>query len=209
MNGLGLLGRKLGMTSIFTEDGKYVPVTVVEAGPCPVMQVKDEEKDGYVALQLGYGAISSSKLTKAEQGHQGKANSGSYRHTKEFRPERDHEYDIGQVLDVQLFQIGERVKVSSQSKGRGFAGVIKRWNFRGLPATHGHHKVHRSPGAIGQCADPARVFKGKKMAGQMGNKQVTVSNAEIVDVRAEDNLLLIKGQIPGHKDSVVMIRKQR
>jgi large subunit ribosomal protein L3 len=209
MNGLGLIGRKLGMTSIFTEDGKYVPVTVVEAGPCPVMQVKDEEKDGYAALQLGYGAISSSKLTKAEQGHQGKANFGSYRHTKEFRPEQDHEYDIGQVLDVQLFQIGERVKVSGQSKGRGFAGVMKRWNFRGLPSTHGHHKVHRSPGAIGQCADPARVFKGKKMAGQMGNKQVTVSNAEIVDVRAEDNLLLIKGQIPGHKDSVVMIRKQR
>jgi large subunit ribosomal protein L3 len=209
MNGLGLIGRKLGMTSIFTEDGKYVPVTVVEAGPCPVMQVKDEERDGYAALQLGYGPLSSSKLTKAEQGHQNKAGSGFYRHAKEFRPDVDHEYEPGHVLDVQLFQVGEKVKISGNSKGRGFAGVMKRWNFRGLPATHGHHKVHRSPGAIGQCADPARVFKGKKMAGQMGNKQVTVSNAEIVDVRAEDNILLIKGQIPGHKDSVVMIRKQR
>ncbi len=209
MNGLGLIGRKLGMTSIFTEDGKSVPVTVIETGPCSVMQVKSEETDGYAAVQLGFGPVKTSRQTKAQQGHQAKAGAGAFRHLKEFRPGLEHDFEQGQTLNVDLFEIGERVKVSGQSKGRGFAGVMKRWNFGGLPASHGHHKVHRSPGAIGQCADPARVFKGKKMAGQMGNKQVTVSNAEIIDVRHEDNLLLIKGQIPGHKNSVVMIRKQR
>jgi large subunit ribosomal protein L3 len=197
------------MTSIFTEDGKYVPVTVIEAGPCPVIQVKDQAKDGYAALQLGFEPVKSAKQTKALRGHQEKAGAGVYRHLIEFRPDAEHEYETGQTLDVHLFKIGERVKVSGQSKGRGFTGVMKRWNFRGLPATHGHHKVHRSPGAIGQCADPARVFKGKKMAGQMGNKQVTVSNAEVIDVREDENILLVKGQIPGHKNSVVMIRKQR
>lgn len=209
MNGLGLIGRKLGMTSIFTEDGKYVPVTVIEAGPCPVMQVKAEESDGYEALQLGFESMKPAKQTKAQRGHQEKSGAGNCRYLKEIRPAGDHGYELGQMLDVELFEIGERVKISGRSKGRGFSGVMKRWNFRGLPASHGHHKVHRSPGAIGQCADPARVFKGKKMAGQMGNKKVTVSNAEIMDVRKEDNVLLIKGQIPGHKNSVVMIRKQR
>lgn len=208
MNGIGLIGRKLGMTSIFTEDGKYVPVTVIEAGPCPVIQTKVEENDGYKAFQLGYEQIKPARQTKAERGHQEKAGAGNYRLLKEFRPADNLEIEQGQMLNVELFNIGERVKISGRSKGRGFAGVMKRWNFRGLPATHGHHKVHRSAGAIGQCADPARVFKGKKMAGHMGDKQVTVSNAEIVDVRKDDNLLLIKGQIPGHKNSVVMIRKQ-
>ncbi len=208
MNGLGLIGRKLGMTSIFTEDGKYVPVTVIEAGPCPVMQVKSDGTDGYDAVQIGFESIKPGKQTKAQRGHQGKSGTGAYRFLKEFRPNTEQAFEPGQMLNVELFEIGEKVKVSGHSKGRGFTGVIKRWNFRGQPATHGHHKVHRSPGAIGQCADPARVFKGKKMPGQMGNKQITVSNAEIVDVRSEDNVLLIKGQIPGHKNSVVMIRKQ-
>lgn len=209
MNGLGLIGRKLGMTSIFTEDGKYVPVTIIEAGPCPVMQAKADENDGYDALQLGFENVKPGKLTKAERGHQEKSGAGTYRHLKEFRASDDQAYELGQMLDVELFEIGERVKISGRSKGRGFSGVMSRWNFRGLPASHGHHKVHRSPGAIGQCADPARVFKGKKMAGQKGNIQVTVSNAEVMDVRKEDNVLLIKGQIPGHRNSVVMIRKQR
>ncbi|MDZ7760946.1 MAG: 50S ribosomal protein L3 [Desulfovermiculus sp.] len=209
MNGLGLIGRKLGMTSIFTEDGKYVPVTVIQAGPCPVMQVKAVESDGYDALQLGFAPVKPGRQTKAQQGHQEKSGAGNYRHQKEFRPVGDHEYELGQMLDVEFFKIGERVKISGRSKGRGFSGVMKRWNYQGQPASHGHHKVHRSPGAIGQCADPARVFKGKKMAGQMGDKQVTVSNVEIIDVRKDDNVLLIKGQIPGHKNSVVMIRKQR
>lgn len=209
MNGLGLIGRKLGMTSIFTEDGKYVPVTIIEAGPCPVMQVKVDENDGYEALQLGFENVKPGKLTKAERGHQEKSGAGTFRYLKEFSPSDQQAYEQGQMLDVELFEIGERVKISGRSKGRGFTGVMRRWNFRGLPASHGHHKVHRSPGAIGQCADPARVFKGKKMAGQMGNKQVTVSNVEVMDVRKDDNVLLIKGQIPGHKNSVVMIRKQR
>jgi large subunit ribosomal protein L3 len=197
------------MTSIFTEDGKYVPVTIIEAGPCPVMQVRADENDGYDALQLGFEKVKPGKLTKAERGHQEKSGAGTFRYLKEFRPSDDQSYELGQMFDVELFEIGERVKISGRSKGRGFSGVMRRWNFRGQPASHGHHKVHRSPGAIGQCADPARVFKGKKMAGQMGDKQVTVSNAEVMDVRKEDNVLLIKGQIPGHKNSVVMIRKQR
>ena len=209
MNGLGLIGRKLGMTSIFTEDGKYVPVTIIEAGPCPVMQVKADEHDGYDALQLGFENVKPGKLTKAVRGHQEKSGAGTFRFLQEFRPSDDQSYELGQMFDVELFEIGERVKISGRSKGRGFSGVMRRWNFRGQPASHGHHKVHRSPGAIGQCADPARVFKGKKMPGQMGDKQVTVSNAEVMDVRKEDNVLLIKGQIPGHKNSVVMIRKQR
>ena len=209
MNGLGLIGRKVGMTSIFTEDGRSIPVTVIQAGPCPVMQVKDREKDGYTALQVGYGQVKPEKLTKPQRGHQDKAGVQACRHLKECRIQDGHEYESGQILDLEIFEIGERVKISGLSKGRGFAGVMKRWNFGGLPASHGHHKVHRSTGAIGQCADPARVFKGKKMAGQMGNKKVSVSNLEIVDVRKEDNVLLIKGQVPGHNNSVVMIRKQR
>lgn len=208
MKGLGLIGQKLGMTTIFAEDGTRVPVTVIKAGPCPVIQVKDKGRDGYEAVQVGFEEMAPGKVTKPLRGHQDRVGQGYFRRLKEFRTEVPAEYEPGQELTVDLFSIGERVQVSGKSKGRGFAGVMKRWNFGGLPASHGHHKVHRSTGAIGQCADPARVFKGKKMPGQMGNKKVTVSNAEIVDIRAEDGVLLLRGQVPGPKKSYLMIRKK-
>jgi len=208
MKGLGLIGQKLGMTTIFAEDGTRVPVTVIKAGPCPVIQVKDRKRDGYEAVQVGFEEIPPRKVTKPLRGHQDKAGQGYYRQLKEFRTDKTAGYESGQELTVDLFSVGEKIKVSGKSKGRGFAGVIRRWNFSGLPASHGHHKVHRSTGAIGQCADPARVFKGKKMPGQMGNKQVTVSNAEIVDVRAEDGVLLVRGQVPGPNKSYLTIRKK-
>ena len=208
MRTLGLIGQKIGMTSIFAEDGKLVPVTVVRAGPCSVTQIKDENRDGYCALQIGFDQVPERKLNRPEKGHQAKAGNGYYRNLQEIRLDDVQGYETGQKLTVDMFQVGERVKVSGRSKGKGFAGVIKRWNFGGAPATHGAHKVHRQPGAIGQCADPARVFKGKKMPGQMGNRKVTVSNLEVIDVRPEDNVVLIRGQVPGPRRSVVMIRKQ-
>lgn len=208
MNTLSILGKKIGMTSIFSEDGRLVPVTVIQAGPCPVMQIKDSSKDGYNALQIAYEEIPEHKLNKPQKGHQAKVKRGYYRTLKEIRLDDLHGYELGQELTVDLFQIGDRVKVCGKSKGKGFAGVIKRWNFRSAPGSHGAHKVHRSTGAIGQCADPARVFKGKKMPGKMGNKKVTVPNVEIVDVRSEDNLILLRGQVPGPKNSVIMIHKQ-
>jgi large subunit ribosomal protein L3 len=208
MRTLGLIGQKIGMTSIFAEDGKLVPVTVVRAGPCSVTQIKDENRDGYCALQIGFDQVPERKLNRPEKGHQAKAGNGYYRNLQEIRLDDVQGYETGQELTVDMFQVGERVKVSGRSKGKGFAGVIKRWNFGGAPATHGAHKVHRQPGAIGQCADPARVFKGKKMPGQMGNRKVTVSNLEVIDVRPEDNVVLIRGQVPGPRRSVVMIRKQ-
>ncbi|MFP4391558.1 MAG: 50S ribosomal protein L3 [Desulfohalobiaceae bacterium] len=209
MNRLGLIGKKLGMTAIFSEDGTRIPVTVLQAGPCPVIQVKSKEQDSYTALQMGFDEQKEHRLTKPQKGHLARAGQGYYRVLREFRiPAENHEFSQGQKVTADIFQIGERVKVSGRSKGRGFAGVMKRWNFRGLPASHGHHKVHRSPGAIGQCADPARVFKGKKMPGQMGNKNVSVRNVEIVEVREDENLILVKGQVPGAKNSILTISKQ-
>jgi large subunit ribosomal protein L3 len=208
MRTLGLIGQKIGMTSIFSEDGKLVPVTVLRAGPCSVTQIKDEDKDGYCALQIGFDQVPERKLNRPDKGHQAKAGNGYYRNLQELRLNDVQGYELGQELTVDMFQVGERVKVSGRSKGKGFAGVIKRWNFGGAPASHGAHKVHRQPGAIGQCADPARVFKGKKMPGHMGNRKVTVSNLEVVDVRPEDNVVLIRGQVPGPRRSIVMIRKQ-
>ncbi len=209
MKRLGLIGKKIGMTSIFSEDGTRLPVTVLQAGPCPVIQVKTEQMDGYSALQVAFQGQKQHRLNKPQKGHQSKAVKDFYRVLREFRaPAEDLAYEPGQELSVDIFKIGERVKISGKSKGRGFTGVMKRWNFKGLPASHGHHKKHRSPGAIGQCADPARVFKGKKMPGQMGNKNVSTRNVEIVDVRQEDNLILVKGQVPGARNSILTICKQ-
>lgn len=205
---LGIIGKKIGMTSIFIEDGSMVPVTVVQAGPCPVMQIKNEEKDGYNAVQLGFDQIAERKLTKPQKGHQDKSGQGYYRTLREFRIQNVDEFELGQDVTVENFSLGEKVKVSGYSKGRGFMGVMKRWNFSGSPATHGHHKVHRTPGSIGQMSDPARVFKGKKMPGRMGNKKTTYKNSEIIDVRRSDNLILIRGQVPGANNSIVYIRKQ-
>jgi large subunit ribosomal protein L3 len=207
-NSLGIIGKKIGMTRIFGEDGSVIPVTVVQAGPCPVIQKKTLDKEGYNAIQLGFGEVPGHKLNKPEQGHLKKAERGYFKHLKEFRVDDVEQYELGQDITVEIFQPGEKVKVTGTSKGKGFAGVMKRWNFGGSPASHGHEKVHRSPGAIGQCAYPSRVFKGKKMAGHMGNRKVTYVNAEIVDIRPKENLVLIKGQVPGSKHSLVILRKK-
>jgi len=208
MKGLGLIGKKLGMTTIFARDGRRVPVTVLKVGPCPIIQIKTKEKDGYEALQLGFEPIKEKKINRPLKGHQQKAGKGFYRFLKEFRVEKLDDYELGQELTVDLFTVGEKVKITGVSKGRGFAGVMKRWNFGGSPDSHGHHKVHRVPGSIGQCADPSRVFKGKRMPGHMGNRQHTYKNIEIMDVRHEDGLILVKGQVPGAKNSIIYIRKQ-
>ncbi|HKK32049.1 MAG TPA: 50S ribosomal protein L3 [Desulfomicrobiaceae bacterium] len=206
---LGLIGRKLGMTRVFADDGTVVPATVIQAGPCPVVQKKGIESDGYVALQVGFEESDANRLNKPDQGHQRKADCGFFKHLREFRLESVADYDLGQALTVDMFESGEKVAVTGTSKGRGFAGVMRRWNFAGMPASHGHEKVHRVPGAIGQCAWPAKVFKGKKMPGQMGNKTVTCQNAEIVDVRPEDNVVIVRGQIPGPKKGIVILRKMK
>lgn len=208
MKGLGLIGKKIGMTTFFARDGRKLAVTVLKVGPCPVIQLKTVEKDGYNALQLGFEPVKEKKLNKPLKGHQSKAGKGFYRYLKEFRFENASEYSVGQELNVDLFQVGEKVKITGISKGRGFAGVMKRWNFGGSPDSHGHHKVHRAPGSIGQCADPSRVFKGKRMAGHMGVEQKTYKNIEIIDIRPEANVIIVKGQVPGPKNSIVYIRKQ-
>jgi len=208
MKGLGLIGKKLGMTTIFARDGSKVAVTVLKVGPRPVIQIKTKEKDGYKAIQLGFEKVEERKLNKPLKGHQVKAGKGFYRYLKEFRVDDPSVYELGQELTVDLFKVGEKVKITGRSKGRGFAGVMKRWNFGGSPDSHGHHKVHRAPGSIGQCADPSRVFKGKRMPGHMGNAQHTYKNMEIMDVRHDEGLILVKGPVPGAKNSIVYIRKQ-
>ena len=204
---LGLLGKKVGMTRIFKDDGTICPVTVIEAGPCPVMQIKTTDKEGYNALQLGFDTIAERKVNKPMKGHQAKAGKDLYRTLKEFPVEAVEEYELGQEITVDIFAAGEKVKVTGSSKGKGFQGVMKRHNFAGSRASHGAEKVHRVPGSVGNATFPGRVWKGKKMPGQMGNARVTVSNVEIVDVRPEDNVLVVKGQIPGANGGLVMIRK--
>ena len=205
---LGILGRKLGMTRVFSDDGTIVPVTVIAAGPCPVLQIKTAEKDGYTALQLGFDSVPERKLSKAEMGHQAKAGKGSFRHSREFRIADVASYELGQDLTVEMFKTGDKIKVTGTSKGKGFQGFIKRHNFSGLRASHGVEKVHRSPGSIGCRTEPGRVQPGKRMAGHMGDRVVTYKNIEVVDVRPEDNLILVRGQVPGAKNGLVMVRKQ-
>mgnify|MGYP006283978911 FL=1 len=208
MSALNLIGKKLGMTRVFGEDGTVIPVTVIQAGPCPVIQVKTAETDGYTALQIGADPLPAHRVTKPQQGHQAKAGKGCFRKRQEVRVEDAAEYEPGQELSVDMFTIGERIDVTGKSKGRGFAGAMKRWNFGGSPSTHGHEKVHRSTGAVGQCAAPSRIFKGKKMPGHMGAQRVSVRNAEVVDIRPEDNLILLRGQVPGPKNGVITLRKK-
>lgn len=205
---LGILGRKLGMTRVFDNDGTVVPVTVVAAGPCPVMQIKTRDKEGYDAVQVGFQNLEERKANRPAKGHQARAGKGLFRHLREFRVDDPAGYELGQELTVELFARGEKVKVTGTSKGKGFQGVMKRHNFRGLKASHGAEKVHRSPGSIGHATFPGRVFKNKKMPGQMGNEQVTNVNVEIIDVRPEENILVLKGQVPGPKNGLVMIRKK-
>jgi large subunit ribosomal protein L3 len=203
-----ILGKKLGMTQLFREDGTVVPVTVIEAGPCKVTAVRDAERDGYAAVQLAFGEAKAGKLSKAEEGHLKKAGAPPMRHLVEFRDESlagEEDPKIGDDVTVDSFQAGQRVKVSGTSIGKGFQGGIKRHNFSRGPASHGSHNV-RAPGSIGASAFPARVFKGMRMPGQMGNKRITQKGLEIAEVDAERNLLLIKGSVPGSRNAVVEVR---
>jgi large subunit ribosomal protein L3 len=201
----GILGTKLGMTQIF-DDTRAIPVTVIKAGPCFVAQVKTEEKDGYSAVQLAFGAARPNALTTPEQGHFDKHGGQTGRHVVEIRTDDAGSYEPGQELRADVFEAGERADVVGVSKGKGFAGVMKRHGFSGLSSSHGTERKHRSPGAIGACATPSRVFKGMRMAGQMGNERVTVLNLEVVRADAERNLLLLRGAIPGPEGGLVMVR---
>jgi len=201
----GILGTKLGMTQIF-EDTRAIPVTVVKAGPCVVAQVKTEDKDGYNAVQLAFGEVASRKVNKPARGHFEKVDAEPTRHLVEMRTDDVAGYTPGQVISADVFAVGDRADVIGVSKGKGFAGVMKRHGFAGLGASHGTERKHRSPGAIGACATPSRVFKGMRMAGQMGNERVTVLNLEVVRADAERGLLLLKGAIPGPDGGLVMVR---
>jgi len=205
---LGILGRKIGMTRIFASDGTAVSVTVIEAGPCPVIQVKNAAVDGYEAVQIAFGEDKEKHVTKPLAGHFAKAGKGLYRTLSEIRLENPSEFAVGDSLDATIFAPGEYVRVTGKSIGKGTAGVMKRWNFRGACASHGAEKVHRNGGSIGHNTEPSKVFKGKKMAGRLGGKQVTVKSVQIVAVRPDDNVILVKGPVPGPKNGLVMVRKQ-
>ena len=200
-----ILATKVGMTQIFNEDGQLIPVTVLQAGPCVVTQVKTEENDGFASVQVGYGDIREKLVNKPEKGHFDKAGVAVKRFVKEFRFENAAEYTVGQEIKADIFAAGEKVDATAISKGKGFQGAIKRHGQSRGPMAHGS-KYHRHAGSNGACSDPSRVFKGKKMAGHMGNKKVTVQNLEIVRVDAENNLLLVKGAVPGPKKSLVTIK---
>src|SRR5918998_6641476 len=201
-----ILAKKLGMTQLFQEDGKVERVTVLEAGPCPVTAIRTFERDGYEAVQLAFGATKEKHLTRAELGHLRKADAPPLRRLAEFRDEAG-ELTVGETVKADVFEKGDRVKVSGVSKGKGFQGTIKRHNFSRGPVSHGSHNV-RAPGSIGASATPSRVFKGIRGPGQMGNKRRTQKGLEIVDVRADENLLLLRGSVPGPKGSVVEIRSE-
>ena len=205
---MGILGRKLGMTRIFAGDGSAVPVTVIEAGPCPVTQVKTAEKDGYNALQIAFEAAKEKHVTKPLRGHFAKAGAGLFRTLREIRLDGPAAHEVGQTLAAELFAAGDKVKVTGTSLGKGYQGVMRRWNFKGSKDTHGCEKVHRSGGSIGNNTFPGHVFKGKKMAGQWGAERVTVQNLTVVDVRPEDNVILVRGSVPGPKNGLVLVRKQ-
>lgn len=198
----GILGKALGMTQVFDADARVIPVTVITAGPCPVVQVRTPERDGYAAVQIGYG--STKRPNRPLAGHFAKAGVAPTRHLAEV--ELDAEVRPGESVTVDQFAAGERVDVTGRSKGKGFAGTIKRHGFATQGATHGVHKVHRKPGAIGACATPSRVFPGRKMPGRAGGERVTISNLEVVRVDLERNLILVKGAVPGGNGAVVLIR---
>jgi large subunit ribosomal protein L3 len=203
----GLIGKKVGMTRIFNDEGVQVPVTVIEAGPCPVVSVRSQEQDGYQAVQLGYGAKKAKRTSAAEMGHVAKASlEAAPRLMREFRFQNGEEYEVGQELTVELFEAGDRVKVTGKSKGRGFQGVVKRHGFAGRPGGHGH-PMSRTPGSLGPGTDPSRVIKGKKLPGRMGGDRTTIRNLQVVRVDNERNLLFVKGGVPGARDGYVLISK--
>jgi large subunit ribosomal protein L3 len=203
----GIIGKKIGMTRIFDENGSQVPVTVVEAGPCPVTQIKSADTDGYAAVQLGFGAQKAKRASKAEAGHAAKAGlEAAPRVLREISVDEGQEYELGQTLTVEQFEAGDRVKVTGTTKGRGFQGVVKRHGFAGRPGGHGH-PMSRNPGSLGPGTDPSRVIKGKKLPGQMGGVRNTIRNLQVVRVDGERNLLFIKGGVPGSRNSYVLITK--
>jgi large subunit ribosomal protein L3 len=202
----GILGTKLGMTQVFDETGQVVPVTVVQAGPCVVTAVRTPDNDGYSAVQIGFGEINPRKVTKPVAGLFEKAGVTPRRYVAEIRTEGASEYTLGQEITATLFEAGQRVDVTGKSKGKGFAGVMKRHHFKGLSASHGTQRKHRSPGSIGACATPSRVFKGVRMAGRMGAERTTVQSLTVHAVDSDKNLLLIKGAVPGPRGGLVMVR---
>jgi len=203
-----ILGQKLGMTQIFDDEARAIPVTVVKAGPVRVVQVKTMKRDGYNAIQISFGEMKPGKANKPEAGHYAKAGVAPGTHLVEVKVEDPSEYQVGQEIKVaEVFKPGTRADVSGVSKGKGFSGVMKRHNFKGLPASHGTQKKHRAPGSIGACATPARVFKGMRMAGRMGGEKVTTLSLEVVGVDEERGLLLLGGSVPGPKGSIVLVRE--
>ncbi len=201
-----IIGEKLGMTQVFDEENRAIPVTAIKAGPVRVSQIKRPEKDGYAAIQIAYKEMASAN--RAKTGHFAKAGVNPHRHVVEVRVDDPDEYQVGQEIGIgDVLEAGQRADATGISKGKGFAGVIKRHGFKGQGASHGVHKVHRAPGAIGACATPGRVFRGKRMPGRMGGEQTTILNLEVISVDAERNVLLLKGAIPGPKGSVVLIRE--
>ena len=205
---LGILGRKLGMTRIFASDGSAVAVTVIQAGPCPVVQVKNADTDGYNAVQIAFGTDKEKHMTKPLAGHFTKAGKGFFRSLREIRLEGPSAFAVGDEILASIFSAGEKVRITGQSIGKGTAGVMKRWNFAGACSSHGAEKVHRNAGSIGNNTEPAKVWKGKKMAGHLGDRRVTAKNLEIVAIRPEDNVILVKGAVPGPANGLVMVRKQ-
>jgi large subunit ribosomal protein L3 len=207
----GILGKKVGMTQIFDERGEVIPVTVIEAGPCYVAQIKSTERDGYSAIQMGFEEVKPRRLNKPQLEHLRKGNLPAMRYLREIRIDEQDvaSFEEGQKVTVALFEAGEFVDVIGASKGRGFAGVVKRHGFHGGPKTHGQSDRHRSPGAIGACTTPGRVFKGMRMAGRMGGERVTVQGLQVVLVDPERNLLVVRGAVPGAKNGLLMIRQAR
>jgi len=202
-----LIGKKIGMSRVFNDDGAVVAVTVIEAGPCPVVQIKSPETDGYSAIQIGFGAKKESRTSKAEKAHAAKAGlEQTPTVLSEFSPNEGEAYELGQAMTVEIFEAGDKVKVAGTTKGRGFQGVVKRYGFAGRPASHGH-PMSRTPGSLGPGTDPSRVIKGKKLPGRMGGVRQTIRNIEIVRVDAEKNLLFVKGGVPGSRGSVLYITK--
>ncbi len=203
----GLLGRKLGMTSFFGHDGRYLPVTVIEAGPCTVTQIKTRANDGYDALQLGFGEKKKNRVNKPLQGHFAKSGDKLFADLGEFRVENPEDFQVGQEITLEMFAVGDRIEVSGKTKGRGFSGVIKRHGFHRGPKSHGNRN-YRLPGSIGMSAWPSKVAKGKKLPGRYGNARQTVKNLEIMDIRPEDNLILVKGAVPGPASGRLEIKKR-
>ena len=200
----GLIGKKVGMSQIFDKDGTVVPVSVIQAGPCPVVQVKTGKKEGYGAVQLAFGSVRLTKMNLPTLGHFKKANLPAYKHLQEFRVENPDEYEPGQMIDVSIFKDVKLVDVTGKTKGRGFTGLVKRYKFHGGGATHGS-KSHAVAGSIGSSAYPSRVFKGKKMAGRMGNKRFTVRNLAVVEIDLENNIIMVRGAVPGAVNTILRV----